>query len=90
MIAWFAEAQDTARVQVVFSTDAGATFGAPVRIDGGLPTGRVDVELLDGDRALVSWIERVGGEGAEVRARIVRRDGTMETPLVVSPSAGTR
>jgi hypothetical protein len=87
---WFTGAQDTARVQVVFSTDAGATFGAPVRIDGGLPTGRVDVELLDGDRALVSWIERVGGEGAEVRARIVRRDGSMETPLVVSPSAGTR
>ena len=87
---WFTGAQDTARVRVAFSTDAGATFGPPTRIDGGTPAGRVDVELLDGGRALVSWVERTGGEAAEVRARVVRRDGTLESPLVVSPSNGTR
>lgn len=87
---WFTAAQDTARVRVAFSTDAGATFGAPVRADDGNPTGRVDVELLDGGRALVSWIERTGGDSAQVRARIVRRDGTVEPHAVVSPSSGTR
>ncbi|MDZ7630184.1 MAG: hypothetical protein U5K74_02200 [Gemmatimonadaceae bacterium] len=69
---WFTGARDTAKVQLVFSTDAGATFGAPVRIDGGAPAGRVDVELLDGGDALVTWIERTGRDSAEVRARIVR------------------
>ena len=87
---WFTGAQDTARVQMAFSTDAGATFGPPTRVDAGTPTGRVDVELLDGDRALVSWVERTGGEAAEVRARVVRRDGTLEPHLVVSPSSGAR
>ena len=87
---WFTGAQDTSRVRVAFSTDAGASFSAPVRADGGLPTGRVDVELLSGDAALVSWIERAGGDTAEVRARIVRRDGTTEPHVVVSPSSGTR
>ncbi len=87
---WFSAPNDSARVQLLFSTDAGATFGSPIRIDEGQPTGRVDVELLDGDRALVSWIERVDGKGAEVRARLVHRDGRMEPTLVVSPSSGTR
>lgn len=87
---WFTGAQDTSRVNVVFSTDAGATFNASVRADDGLPAGRVDVEMLSGDAALVSWIERVGGDTAQVRARIVRRDGRVEPHVVVSPSSGTR
>ncbi|HEU0076539.1 MAG TPA: sialidase family protein, partial [Longimicrobiaceae bacterium] len=55
-VAWFTGARDTARVLVAFSRDAGATFGAPVRVDDGDPAGRVDVELLEGGGALVSWI----------------------------------
>lgn len=90
VVVWFTGAQDTSRVNVVFSTDAGASFSEPVRADGGLPTGRVDVELLSGDAALVSWLERVGGDTAQVRARIVRRDGTLEPHVVVSPSSGAR
>ncbi|HEV2149046.1 MAG TPA: hypothetical protein VGR37_16690, partial [Longimicrobiaceae bacterium] len=54
-VAWFTGARDTARVLVAFSDDAGATFGAPVRVDDGDPAGRVDVELLEGGEALVSW-----------------------------------
>jgi hypothetical protein len=89
-VAWFTAPDDSARVLVAFSTDAGATFSAPARVDGGAPTGRVDVELLDGGAAIVSWIERTGGEWAEVWARVVRRDGTAEPHLMVSPSSATR
>jgi len=74
----------------LFSRDAGATFGQPVRIDAGMPSGRVDVELLDGGDALVTWIERMGKDSAEVRARIVRPDGTTEPALTVSPLSGGR
>lgn len=81
---WFTGARDTAKVQLVFSTDAGATFGAPVRIDAGAPAGRVDVELLDGGDAVVTWIERTARDASEVRARIVRADGTAEAPLTVA------
>lgn len=87
---WFTGAQDTARVQIAFSTDGGATFGSPTLVDGGTPTGRVDVELVDGDRAVVSWVERTGGDAAEVRARLIHRDGRAEPAIVVSPSSGTR
>lgn len=89
-IAWFAAPGDSARVQVVFSTDGGATFGRPIRVDGGQPTGRVDIELLDGGAALVSFVERTGGDAAEVWARVVRRDGTADPHIVVSTSQATR
>lgn len=88
-VAWFAAPNDSARVQLAFSGDAGATFGAPVRIDGGQPTGRVDVELIDDRRALVSWIERTV-TGAAVHARLVSRDGTAGAPLVVGSSDAAR
>jgi hypothetical protein len=74
VVAWFTAANDTPRVRVAFSGDGGETFGQPVTVDDGNPIGRVDVLLLDGDRALVVWLERVG-EDAEVRGRIVRQDG---------------
>ncbi len=89
-VVWFTGAQDTSRVRVAFSTDAGATFSAPIRADDGLPAGRVDLEMLSGDAALVSWIERQGGDTAQVRLRVVRRDGTVDPAVVVSPSSGAR
>jgi hypothetical protein len=87
---WFTGARDSAKVQLVFSTNAGATFGTPIRIDAGAPAGRVDVELLDDAEALVTWIERTAKDSAEVRARLVRRDGSTDAPLTIASIPGGR
>ena len=89
-VAWFTGARDTARVNVAFSSDAGATFSAPVRVDDGNPVGRVDVEFDGNGRALVTWLERVGEAGAEVRLRSVSPDGVSSEPVVVASSAAAR
>ena len=89
-IAWFTAAKDSARVKLAFSDDAGATFGAPIRIDGGVPAGRVDVALLEDGGALVTWIERIGGDTAAVRVRRVARDGRAGAPMVVARSSAAR
>ena len=68
-LAWYTAANDSAMVKVAFSSDAGATFEAPIRMDEGKPAGRVDVALLRDGSALVSWIERTGGDTAAVRVR---------------------
>lgn len=89
-IAWFTNARDTAKVQLAFSTDRGATWGAPIRIDDGAPLGRVDVEyLLDGG-ALVTWMERTGKGTAEIRARRVGADGARSRALTVAQSSDAR
>lgn len=89
-VAWFTGAQDTARVRVAFSTDAGATFSPPLRIDDGQPAGRVDVELDDDGRALVSWLERSGAENAEVRLRAVHRSGSTSASTRIAASSAAR
>lgn len=90
VIAWFTAAHDSARVNVAFSDDAGARFTAPVRVDGGAPAGRVDVALLPGGDALVTWVERVGGDTAAVRARRIRRDGRAGPSTTVTSSSTAR
>jgi hypothetical protein len=90
VVAWFTGARDTARVNVAFSNDAGATFSAPVRVDDGNPAGRVDVEFAPDGQALVTWLERVGDAGAEVRLRTVGPDGAASTAVVVASSAAAR
>ena len=89
-VAWFTAAGDSARVLVAFSDDSGASFGAPIRVDGGNPTGRVDVEMLGERRALVSWVENNETGGAEVRARLVSPDAVLGAPTRIAASSAER
>jgi hypothetical protein len=90
VVAWFTGAQDTARVRLAFSSDAASSFAAPFRVDEGTPAGRVDVELDDAGRAVVSWLERTGGERAEVRVRAVSPTGEMSPAVGVATSSAQR
>ena len=89
-VAWFTGAGDEPRVKVAFSTDDGASFGAATVIDGGNPAGRVAVVGLRDGSALVTWLERTGGEGAEVRVRRVRSDGSMSESVSLTTSSSSR
>lgn len=93
-VAWFTGAGDTARVLVAFSDDGGETFGEPVRVDDGNPAGRVDVALLADGEALVSWVENVEAERAEVRVRRVPEGGELggarEPAVTVARSTAAR
>ena len=89
-LAWFTAPGDSGRVNVAFSDNAGATFGAPIRVDGGTPAGRVDVVLLPNGDALVTWVERVGGDIAAVRARRITRAGVAGAPVTVASSSAAR
>ncbi len=87
-VAWFTAANDTARVHVAFSSDAGATFSAPQRVDDGAPSGWADVVLLDDGRALVSWLEKTANGVGDVRLRAVSADGRADAITVATTSSG--
>lgn len=89
-LAWFTAPGDSGRVNVAFSDDAGATFSTPSRVDGGTPAGRVDVALLPDGAALVTWVERVGGDIAAVRSRRIGRDGKAGQPITIASSSAAR
>lgn len=89
-VAWFTRADDESRVRLAFSDDAGRSFAEPIRVDDGDPVGRVAVVMEPGGGAVVSWLERTGGEAAEVRVRRVARDGSRSASMTVAESTAAR
>ena len=87
--AWFTAANNTPRVNLAFSNDAGETFGNAVQVDDGSPLGRVEVAVLPDGTALVVWLESTS-KGAEVRARRMRADGSRDQAITVAESSAAR
>ena len=87
--AWFTGSQEQPRVQVVFSNDGGLNFSQPIRVDGGSPIGRVDVEWF-GENAFVVWTENLKGRTAEIRIISVSKSGTLSEPLTISETGSSR
>ena len=85
-LAWFS-APDSARVQLAISQDGGATWGRAVRIDDGMPLGRVSTAVVADGRVAVTWLERVG-EAAEVRLRVRDMAGTPPSRTIATVPAG--
>lgn len=73
-VSWFTMRDGLGRAFVAFSTDAGRSFGAPVRLDDEAALGRVDVALV-GEGAVATWIE-FANDRAEWKMRTTGRDGT--------------
>jgi hypothetical protein len=87
-VAWFTAPDDSPRVNLAFSFDAGESFAPPVRVDDGDPVGRVSI-VLDGESAVVSWLERVDQQ-AQVRVRRITSDGRRSAASVVGSSTSAR
>ncbi|HWS89855.1 MAG TPA: sialidase family protein [Pyrinomonadaceae bacterium] len=88
-LAWFTGEGDAPRVQVAFSSDAGATFGRPARVDDGEAMGRVDVLLLADGSALVCWMSG-GAAGGANKVRRVAPDGTLGPVAVIARTDASR
>jgi hypothetical protein len=88
-LAWYTGEGETAKVQVAFSSDAGATFGPATRVDDGGTLGRVDVVLLADGSALVCWMSG-GPEGGANKVRRVAADGALGPVAVISSTDVSR
>jgi hypothetical protein len=83
VVAWFSAVGDQPKAFVAFSTDAGRSFGPPVRLDAGITLGRVDVALLPDGSAVAGYIEQEG-QRSHFRIRRVRVDGAADAPITVA------
>jgi hypothetical protein len=88
-VAWPTGAGGQIQVKMAFSSDAGRTFGAPVRLDVGTPIGRMALVMPDDRRAIVSWIEPNGGTSKLVM-REITRDGHVGPTVAVADVAASR
>ena len=87
--AWFTGAGGEPQVYAAFSTDGGESFGPRIRVDEGLPLGRVDIATLDDGSAIVAWLE-TSGNAPRIQLRRVRPDGVLDDPVTVSETGGAR
>ncbi len=87
-IAWFTMAQDTPRVQVAISADAGSTFSPPIRVDDGQPLGRVDIVFYNND-LVVSWLENLENH-AEIRLARVNGLGKIGESITFAKTSSAR
>ena len=88
-IAWFTGKNNEGRAFAAFSSDAGRTFGPPIRLDDTGALGRVDVELMPNGSAIASWIE-FADQRAQFRVRRVDRSGARSESTTVSALVGSR
>ena len=87
--AWFTVKNDQGQAYAAFSSDAGRSWSAPIRLDDVSSLGRVDIELLDDGSAVATWIEYAEGR-SDFRLRRVERSGTRSAPVTVSAVSGGR
>lgn len=88
-VAWFNAKDDQPKSFAALSTDAGRTFGAPVRLDDDASLGRVDVELLADGSAAAAYVE-YSGQRAQFRVRRIGADGAKSAPVTVAGMVGNR
>lgn len=89
-LAWYTQADSVPQVKFAWSTDEGATFAAPIRLDAGQPVGRPDVLLDATGAALVVWLEGTEDRAAEWRLVRVGHDGSTGPVQVVHRSSRAR
>lgn len=88
VVAWFTVKDDKGQAWAAFSSDAGRTWGQPIRLDDGMSLGRVGAELLDDGSAVASWVEYVDKRG-QFKLRRVEPSGARSEAVGVSAATAT-
>lgn len=84
-IAWFSAPEAKPQVSLVFSTDGGASFSAPLRIDEGDATGRVGLAWINEQTVAVSWLE-----GDALKVRLAHTNLKVTEPIAVTTASKER
>ena len=88
-IAWFTVVNGAGRAFAAFSSDAGRTFSAPIRVDDEGSTGRVQIALVGEGAAVVTWVE-LGTGPSELKVRRVSKTGTRSPATLITIGVGTQ
>jgi hypothetical protein len=79
VVAWWTAPDNRPHASVAFSSDAGDTFGEPIRVDLKAAEGQVTVAAVDGGRgAIVGWLE-----DHKTYARWIGDDGRLGSPIAL-------
>jgi hypothetical protein len=89
-VTWYGAPNRETRVKLAWSDDAGKTFGTPIIIDKSGSRGRVDVALINGGSAIVTWVAKTGDDSGQFRMRKISRHGEPGPIQVIAGGAYSR
>lgn len=69
-IAWYTAANEFAQIKLAISKDTGQTFSNPIKIDNSMPLGRVDIDWVDNENIIISWI-RASEKTSDIIVKVV-------------------
>ena len=72
VVSWFSASNGIPKVNVKFSNDRGYSFSEKIYVNdlNNVPLGRVDVEFIDNDEILISWLSSLDGKGLLLMRKI--------------------
>ena len=88
-IAWFTAPEGESQINVAFSSDKGKTFSDPIRVDAGKPQGRVDLQWIDENTVLASWLE-ADQENSSIVYRKIATNGILSEMTSIETLGGGR
>ena len=88
-VAWFTVKNDQGQSYAAFSSDAGRSWGMPIRLDDRRSLGRVDVEMLEDGSAVAVWIE-FADQRSQIRLRRIDPSGARSPAVTVAALADGR
>ena len=88
-IAWFSAPDGDSQINVAFSNDLGKTFSNSIRVDGGKPQGRVDLQWIDEKTIIATWLE-ANEENSSIVYRKIGTDGSKSEMNTIETLGGGR
>ena len=78
------------QVRLAVSADGGDTFGVPYKISSGRSLGRVDLEFMDADTLLVTWLESKNQGAAWMAKTLNVKTREFSQAMLVDSVSGSR
>ena len=88
-VAWFTLTDNEPKVRLAFAEHSSLNFNAPIDIDMDKPKGRVDVDMLNDNTTIVSWLRTAGNE-AEFVIRKVDSNGQLGEITAIAKTSAER
>jgi len=88
-VVWYTFSNNNNQLKVAFSNDISSGFDIPIIVNANDPIGRVDIELLDQNTALISYIDIIDGS-AYIKLQMITSDRNQNKLLIIDESSENR
>lgn len=86
---WYTMQDGMSKVKIAFYNASSNSFNAPITVDFIDPLGRIDIEVVDANSALVSWVDAVENQ-TKIQLQRIYKDGTKSEVFSVSSTSPKR